>query len=294
MHYNGPIVRPQTDAYSIFLEVTVGCTHNSCKFCNFYEGYPFHMAALEQIEEDLQEAAKYNPNAKKVWASGGNPYAMSVDRLTTIAKLIRKYLPKADISTYARVNDFEHKSVEEIRSLKELGYNDIVIGIESADDEVLKNMNKGYEVKDILEQLKKVEEAGVSYRVIYLGGLAGAGKCVESAGKTVEVLNQLHPYMMLLTTVAVLPGTELYQDMKDGIFEQPSEKERIEEFRTLMAGLKNEIYVFAETSTDMVGFQAEFPKDQKKIVDQLDQVIQNFTEQDEQRFHERRSRMTSV
>lgn len=104
----------------------------------------------------------------------------------------------------------------------------------------------------------------------------------------------MHPYMMLLTTVAVLPGTELYQDMKDGIFEQPSEKERIEEFRTLMAGLKNEIYVFAETSTDMVGFQAEFPKDQKKIVDQLDQVIQNFTEQDEQRFHERRSRMTSV
>ena len=81
MHYNGPIVRPQTDAYSIFLEVTVGCTHSHCKFCNFYQGYPFQVASFEQIEEDLQEAAAYAPHAKHVWASGGNPFALGVEHL---------------------------------------------------------------------------------------------------------------------------------------------------------------------------------------------------------------------
>jgi hypothetical protein len=70
MHYHGPIVRPQTDADSIFVEVTVGCTHNNCTFCNFYDGYPFRVAPLSQVEADLQEAAANFPHAKKVWASG--------------------------------------------------------------------------------------------------------------------------------------------------------------------------------------------------------------------------------
>jgi radical SAM superfamily enzyme YgiQ (UPF0313 family) len=294
MHYNGPIIRPQTDAYSVFLEVTVGCTHNSCKFCNFYQGYPFNVASFQQIEEDLQEAASFNPHAKKVWASGGNPYALSIDHLSRVAKLVKKYLPESMISTYARVNDFEKKSVDDIRYLKTLGYEDIVIGIESADDEVLTNMDKGYTSTDILRELKKVEEAGVSYRIIYLGGLAGADKCEESARKTAEVLNQLHPYMMLLTTVAVIPRTRLYDEMKKGDFKEASELERIKEFRTLVNSLENEIVIFAETSTDMVGFTAQFPQDKKHIVGQLDEVIANFTDADEKRFHARRKQMVSV
>ena len=87
MHCNGPIVRPQTDAYSIFLEVTVGCTHSHCRFCSFYQGYPFQVASFEQIEEDLQEAAAYAPHAKHVWASGGNPFALGVEHLAKVAGL---------------------------------------------------------------------------------------------------------------------------------------------------------------------------------------------------------------
>ena len=105
MHYNGPVIRPQTDADSVFIEVTVGCTHDSCTFCNFYDGYPFRVALLEQVEADLKEAAQYNPHAKKVWASGGNPYALSTEKLAVLAKLFKKYLPEGRISTYARVDD---------------------------------------------------------------------------------------------------------------------------------------------------------------------------------------------
>ena len=182
MHYNGPIIRPQTDAFnSIFLEITVGCTHQGCKFCNFYDGYPFKMAPMEQIEADLQEIAEFAPHAKKIWASGGNPYALSVEKLAEIGQMIRRYVPDAQISTYAHINDFKQKSVEDIRYLKDVGYVDIVVGIESADDEVLSHMNKGYTQADIIREFTKLEEAGVSYRIIYLGGLAGAGKCEESA-----------------------------------------------------------------------------------------------------------------
>ena len=150
MHYNGPIVRPFTDAESVMLEVTVGCTHNACTFCNFYEGIPFQVAPIEQIEEDLQEVSSYNPHVKNVWAAGGNPYALSTEKLADIARLIRKYLPKARISTYARVDDLVRKSVEEMKYLKDLGIEDLVIGIESGYDPALSFVNKGYTALDIL------------------------------------------------------------------------------------------------------------------------------------------------
>ena len=192
MHYNGPVIRPQTDADSVFIEVTVGCTHDSCTFCNFYDGYPFRVAPLEQVEADLKEAAQYNPHAKKVWASGGNPYALSTEKLAVLAKLFKKYLPEGRISTYARVDDLLRRSVEDMRYLKQLGFDDIVVGIESGDDEVLAHTKKGYTAADILEGCKKLEQAGVDYRVIYLGGLAGHGKAHKSAKKSAALLNQLH------------------------------------------------------------------------------------------------------
>lgn len=115
IQFHGPIVRPPTDANSVFIELTVGCTHNACKFCNFYKGFPFRVAPMSQIESDLQEAHRRWPNAKHVWANGGNPFALSTSKLVEIGKLFNKYLPKAAIATYARIDDFRHKTAEDIK-----------------------------------------------------------------------------------------------------------------------------------------------------------------------------------
>lgn len=294
MNYNGPIVRPQTEADAIFIEVTVGCTHNSCTFCNFYEGYPFRVAPLSQVEADLEEASKYNKDAWKVWASGGNPFALSVEKLATLAKLFKKYLPKARIATYARVDDLYRKSVEDIKYLKDLGYDDIVLGIESGDDEVLEHVNKGYTSEDILRECKKLEEAGMEYRVIYLGGLAGHGKCEESALRTAKVLNQLHPNYMFLTTATIIKGTKLYDEVQNGTFVEVDEIERVREFRTLCQNLKNEISIYSATSTTMFPFIAHFPEDKEHIVSELDNIIRNFTASDETLLRERRSKQRRV
>ena len=114
MEFHGPIIRPQTDADSVFIEVTVGCTHNSCSFCNFYKDTPFYVAPIEQVEKNLQEAKVVYPNARKIWASGGNPFALSSDKLISLGHLFKKYFPKAVVSTYARIDDLFRKSVEDI------------------------------------------------------------------------------------------------------------------------------------------------------------------------------------
>jgi len=294
MHYTGPVVRPPHEMNSVLLEVTVGCTHNSCRFCTFYRDTRFRMAPLEQIESDLKEVQRYNPNAERVYALGGDPFTLSVSRLKTIGKLIRKYLPKANIGTYARVDSVIHKTVDELKELRETGFNDLVIGIESGDDEVLRMMNKGYTSKQILTECRKLEEAGINYYVIYLGGLAGHGNGKRNARRTAEVLNQLHPSHMYMTSVAVLPDSELYQDVLAGRFQEATELERIKETLLLVQSLKNPIILYGQSVANPVNFIAKLPEQREKLIEELETVIRNFSEKDEEMLRSHRESLRSV
>jgi radical SAM superfamily enzyme YgiQ (UPF0313 family) len=294
MHFHGPIIRPQTDAYSLFIEVTAGCSHNSCTFCNFYKDTPFMVAPLSQIEEDLIEAKREMPDAKNIWASGGNPFVLSTDKQIAVWDLMRKYYPDARISTYATISDFKRKSVEDIRRIKEHGLDEIMIGIETGDEEVLKNTNKGYTSQDILDAGRKMDEAGITYRMIYLGGLAGKGKLVESAKKSAAVFNRIHPYYMMLTNVTVLPGTKLYSQMKAGEWAEATEKERIEEIRTLISELEIPITINSGTSASSVNFEVTLPEEKDRIIMELDRILEGFDDRTEKELKRWRHAQMSV
>ena len=294
MHFSGPIVRPQTDADSLFIEVTVGCTHNSCRFCNFYEGVPFRMAKLEDIESDLKEAKGYLPTVRKIWANGGNPFVMSTEKQIRVWELIKRYYPEARLSTYAIITDFRNKTVDDIRRIKASGLDDLVIGIESGDDEVLEAVDKGYKSDEIIEACRKLDEAGLDYRMIYLGGLAGAGKLEASAKKSAAIINQIHPYYMYLTTVSVLPGTPLYRDLMEGKFKEATEKERIKEMRELIADVNIPITVNSENAASSVNFTVDLPTEKPLILNELDKFLANFSDDAEKAMSRRRHYMRSV
>ena len=294
MHFHGPIIRPQTDADSLFIEVTAGCSHNACTFCNFYKDTPFMVAPLSHIEEDLKEAKREWPNAKSIWASGGNPFVLSTEKQIAVWDLMKKYYPDARISTYATISDFKQKSVEDIKKIKAHGLDEIMIGIETGDDDVLSFVNKGYTAQDILDAGKKMDEAGITYRMIYLGGLAGKGKLVESAKKSAQIFNQIHPYYMMLTNVSVLPGTKLYNQMQAGEWTEATEKERIEEIRTLIAELNIPITINSGTSTSSVRFEVTLPQEKEQILSELDKTIDQFDEQTEAALAQWRHSMRAV
>ena len=281
MHFHGPIIRPPTDAASLFIEVTAGCSHNACTFCNFYQDTPFMVAPLSQIEADLKEAKRDWPDAKNIWASGGNPFVLSTEKQIEVWDLIKRYYPDARITTYAIISDFKNKSVEDIKKIKEHGLDEIMIGIETGDDEVLRFVNKGYTAADILEAGRKMDEAGITYRMIYLGGLDGKGKLVESAKRSAKIFNQIHPYYMMLTNVSVLPGTKLFEQIQAGQWIEASEKERIEEIRTLLNELQIPITVNSGTSTSTVRFEVKLPEERQEILAQLDGVLDKFDDKTE-------------
>ena len=182
MHFTGTVYRnPYWPTWPL-LEITQGCTHNRCKFCTMYKEVPFRMSPMEWIEEDLQEIAQADPNARTIQLLSANPLAPTYNKLAPIFELIHKYLPKMEyIYLAGRVTDLRNKTVEELRKLKELGMREISLGVESGDDWTLDRIHKGYHAEDILEQCHKLEEAGIDYWMTFLNGVAGRSHSREHA-----------------------------------------------------------------------------------------------------------------
>ncbi|MDW6002884.1 radical SAM protein [Vibrio mangrovi] len=294
MHYTGPVIRPPHEANSILLEVTVGCTHNSCRFCTFYYDTPYRVAPKKQIENDLREAKLHYPNARRIYAVGGDPFTLRTAKLIDLAQMIRHHFPDINIGMYARVDSMYNKTVEDLKRLKKEGINDLVIGIESGDDAVLEKMDKGYTSQDIIRECKKLEEAGISYRVIFLGGLSGQGNGERNARNTAKVLNQLQPSHMYMTSVAVQPESLLYQDVLEGRFTEATEYERIEEMLMLVRQLINPIVLLGQSVANPVNFIASLPQDYEALTSMLETTMQRFTQTDEDSLRAYRERLVNI
>ena len=271
LHFDGPVWRPPFEATSQLLQVTAGCTHHRCKFCSLYGEQPFRMSPLEEIEEDLKVIQQYQPRAHRVFLTGANPMALSYGRLVDIALLVRKYLRAGHptIGCFARVTDISHKSVEELRDLRHLGFDYISIGTESGDDETLRRMNKGYVSADIIAQCDKLDEAGIRYNLTYLAGLAGHCNGERNALRTAEVYSHVHPASINVVSLTLFPDTELYAEMQRGEYVVATEHERLDELMTLVTHLRCRTQLIGNTVSNPVIFTGFLPDDRDLLLQNL-------------------------
>ncbi len=287
MHFTGRTWRPPHEAFSVIIQATSGCTYNKCKFCNLYQGECFHMSSVEEFEEDLAEIKSYQPYARRIFFTGANPFAMSYENLKIRALTVRDYLIKCqNIAMFASIRDIMPKSIEQLKKLRALGINGLSIGMESGDDETLNLVDKGYTSADIVEQLAKLDEAGIEYYLVYMTGLAGKGNGKRNALNTATVLNQIspyyvqNPYFLHIDSLTLFPGTELYQMVQQGKFIPSGEKERLEELITLLQNLQLRTRLQANTITNYKPITGSLPKDRDRIIMELKHII-DFTSEDE-------------
>lgn len=238
MHFTGTVYRnPYWPTFPL-LQITQGCTHNSCKFCTMYRDVKFQMQPLEWVEEDLRELAEIAPDATTIQLLSANPLALSYDRLLPYLELIRKYLPNMEyIYAATRVTDIRNKTVEQLKVMKELGVREISLGVESGDDWSLERINKGYHAADIIEQCRKLDEAGVAYWMTFLNGVAGKEHSHDHAVHSAEVFSQCHPMLVGTGGLTLFPGTPLLEEAQRGEFTPLSEKEMLEELKLFVENL---------------------------------------------------------
>lgn len=245
MHYDGLTFRPPYEAYSLLLQVTRGCSHNACSFCSMYRSVPFSVSPVEEIVEDLVEAAHDYTYVRRVFLVNGDAFCLSADELATIADMIHEALPHVEsIGCYARIPNVAAKTNDELAMLAAKGYADINIGVESALDDVLALMNKGYDVATAKEQFKRLHVAGLPFNVNIINAAAGPARIAEHAAANAALVNEARPTLIFVSPLHVDPGTPLERLVGEGRFEECTLGQYLEEEIAFLEGLTLDDCVF--------------------------------------------------
>lgn len=243
------------------------------------------MSPISEFEEDLAEIKSYQPNVRRIFWTGANPFAMSYENLKLRALTVRDYLIKCQtIAMFASIRDIKDKEVWQLRKLKAMGINGLSIGVESGDDETLVFANKGYTSADILEQCQKLDEAGIEYYFVYMTGLAGKNGGYRNAINSAELFSQLNPYFISVDSLTLFPDTELYKMAQQGLFVPAEEKERIRELQTLINNLNVRTHLLANTVSNFTPVTAYLPYDREKVTNELQYILDTTEESEMQEY----------
>ena len=268
MYQESRIVRPPFEAKSVYLQVTKGCTHNKCKFCTYYRDVDYRVSPDDEIIEDLKELKNRGYVFKRIWLLSADAFSLKTEQLLKIASYIHEYLPFVQsIGCYARITSLENKTVHDLEKLKEKGYDKIVFGVESADDNILKYSDKGYKSQDITKQLKKMDKARMKYTVIFLNGLAGHNYGLGHARKTAELFNKLNPERIMINTLKIQENSILDDEIEKRLFEESTEEEKLEELIEFIEKLEINTFIDATNDTNKIKF---FGKIQEKKKDMME------------------------
>ena len=283
MHYTGPVYRPPPEADTPLLEITYGCSWEKCSFCSMYHTQKFGISPIEDINQDLEELTRYYPKElKKIFLVNGDAFALPARKLIEIANLIHEYFPEIEcIACYASIRNIKPKSLKDLKKLRDWGFNRLYIGLESAYENTLEQMHKGYTVEDEYNQLKKLKEANMDYVALLMLGIAGKGNCIESAVETSKLLNKYKPVMIIPTSTSIEKDTPLYKMSLNGEFIQPSERELVEEELALIENLEmyDDCYFFGGHVHNLIKigyyfqFKDEMIKEIKKQIIELDEKM---------------------
>ena len=275
MHYEGNCIRPPSEAYSILLQVTVGCSHNKCTFCGTYTGKRFRIKEDRIILSDILFASKYMKRQNRVFLMDGDALIIPQQRLMWILDRIREHLPWVRrVGAYANAKSIKMKSPEELIQLRKNGLGILYLGVETGDEELLKEIHKGTSAKHLINMGRKVRDADIKLSVTVLLGIAGRERSLEHARTTGELLSAMDPNYVGALTVMLIPGTPLHEDFTSGKFELPDERGFLLELREMIAhtNLSRGLF-FSNHASNYLPVKARLPKGKQQALDQIDGAL---------------------
>lgn len=281
MQYEGTVYRPPLEANTFLLQVAVGCTHNKCAFCDMYQDKKFHLTDMTKIEADLQEARDWYPIMDRIFLVDGDAFALSANRLEKIIERIHHYFPECEtISMYASVKNVKDKTDEELTRLQEIGVNDLYIGHESGLEEVLAHINKGHTLQDAYDQMERLHQAKIRHHTLLMPGLGGKGKGVESGLAAARLVNATKPDIIIFTTLALFPGTQMYEEAERGEFIEAGEKEILLEQKVFLENVDLPTsFLWANHSLNSTPIAGLLGRDRERMIQILEQSMEQMDEE---------------
>lgn len=274
-YYSETVYRPPSEANSLILRITRGCSHNQCTFCTMYKDRPYEIRPLDTILGEIKQIKGQGYSPRRVFLADGNALSLPTSHLLQILHALKAtFLDLERITAYAAPLDIGEKSVEDLSALHEAGLEMVYMGLESGSDKILKAVNKGVCALDFVRASQKLHAARIKMSVTVISGLGGQAHWQEHALETAAILNKMQPHYLGLLTLMLEPPSPMYTAWKNKTFDLLSPQAVLMETKVLLEHLHLDHCVFRSNhASNYFGLMGFLPEDKPRLISEIDLVI---------------------
>ena len=275
IEYDNPLYRPPSEARSLILQPTLGCSHNGCRFCYMYKDKRFHVKSEERFFEEIEIAASEYPSERRIFLADGDAMVLSTGRLERILDRLNASFPQLQrVTAYANPSNLLGKTADELRGLKEKKLSILYYGVETGDPELLERIDKGATPDEMAEGCSRAAEAGLKLSVTVILGLAGKEGSLRHARMTAELLNRIQPRYLSALTLMLGHWKDSYASSMDPGFEFNSAIDDVRELRELVACLETDRCIFRSNhASNYLALAGTLLKDKAALLDEIDRAL---------------------
>jgi radical SAM superfamily enzyme YgiQ (UPF0313 family) len=271
MPYIEPVFRPPSEARSLILQVTNGCSWNHCTFCEMYTQpqKKFRLKPQQEIEHELEQAARSAVPVRRIFLADGDAMTLSHRRLKLIMQTINQHFPGVQrVASYCLPRNLKNKSVEQLAELNGMGLSLFYVGCESGDDLVLDRVSKGETFDSSLKALQKIKSAGAKSSVMILNGMGGMRYSEQHAVNSALLMNQAQPEYLSTLVVSFPQGEERYRAGFRGEFEPLDQAGLFREMYWLLDSLELQNTIFrSDHASNYLVLKGTLGRDKRRLLD---------------------------
>ncbi len=273
--YEGRIFRPPSEANSLIVQSTIGCSHNGCAFCQMYREKRFRIRPVEDVAGDLTTARRFSGAISRLFFADGDAFIRPAGEQLLLLAQVKRIFPECQrVSMYASPKSILVKTEEELRSIRQAGAELLYLGLESGDEALLRAVNKGATVEEIVRSANRAKSAGFRLSVTAISGLGGPDGSVAHAEGTARAVSRMKPDYFSLLTLMLEPGSPLYENARAGRFTPLSPAEVLRETRRFLALVNSEGTVFRSNhASNYLNLKGTLNGDRDAMLCRIDQAL---------------------
>ena len=273
--YDFPPYRPPSEAESLLLRVTQGCTWNKCTFCSMYKDITFERRSLAEIKTDIHYARElYREMTKTVFIADSNSLVIKAGDMFEILDTLYGSFPNIErITSYARAKTLLKKSFDELKFIRDAGLTRLHVGLETGSGKLLEKIRKGITPDEFAEACIKVKDAGFELSIYVLLGLGGEDMWEEHAIETAALLSRIDPHYIRVRTLQPQPGSEIYADMLEGRFNKALPETVLKEQKKILENADVSSCYLSDHLTNYLPVNGVLPKDRKKMLSIINECL---------------------
>ena len=276
------IFRPPPESGSELLEIAVGCSYGACTFCQYSAGdIPLQVSPVDVICANLEELSRTGSGKRRMFLTGGNVFAFKTEYLLTLFDLIKTYLPQiTQLAMYARADDVERKSDEQLTALREAGLHTLYVGIESGNEQVLRMCRKNETRQQMLQNLWRLDSFGIQYGLSSILGLGGRKLWQQHALDTASFYSAVTPASIRVMTLNPIAGTPLARDIAAGRFQMPEPEDILREELLLLENIHytgGSCRFVGNHHSNAIPLTGLLPADREALLESLRQALKHKT-----------------